>query len=178
MIIGAGAQGFLAEEKRNLESLAFGLAGRQIANADEKKTYAEMQSMIPSNERALVRLDKNYLLDFMRNEIFIADYPGGSSLPPGMPFFKADGTGPEEMSRYLLSHGIRYVAYSYKSEASFTRELYGNRLEPSMNAWIRSEASHTFDFQDTMAVLGETRQRVYDDGSIYLLDLRTLATNK
>lgn len=188
IIIGAGLQTFMIDEKQNLEFLKFGIKNMEIVQPIEREVYKGLQNAVPEGEKILVRLDKNFLLDFNRNEIYIADYPGGSSLPPGMPFFKnkidkneenmkegidtALTSGSELLAKYLIDHEIYFVAYAYKSEASFTREEYGNRLDPNMNAWIRSEAEHTFDFQDNLKVLGDTRKRVYDDGLQSVIDLR------
>jgi hypothetical protein len=127
------------------------------------------QGAVPPGEPMLVRMNANFLFDFRRNPIYIADYPGGSSLPPGLPFKK----GSEAMADYLIGSGIRYVAYSYALEGGFSYENFKDRLEPGINLWVRTEAEHAFDFQDNLRDLGTTRRRVYDDGEIFVLDLAT-----
>lgn len=149
------------------ESFKFGITGKDIISSQELKMYNDMQMVVPPGRKLLVRLNDNFALDFRRNEIFIADYPGGSSLPPGLPFQK----GPEVMAKYFSDHGIRYIAYSYRDEAMFTFEDYKDRLSPNTNAWIRTEAEHAFDFNDNLKLLGYKRERIYDNGNVFVLDL-------
>ena len=135
--------------------LKFAVTNRDINSPAEIQTYANLQDSVPAGKTILVRMDKNFLFDFKRNNIYLDDSPGGASLPPGMPFFK----GPEPVAAYLLSKNIRYVAYSYKDEAGYTPAIFGDRLSPSIQIWIRTEAIHYFDFQDNLAVLGKTQER-------------------
>lgn len=132
----------------------------------EVARHIRMQQSIPEGEVVLARLATPFLLDFKRNKIFVIDIPGGASPPPGMPSFK----GPEALADYLTSNSVRYVAYSYAKQAFFARERFGDRLR-SGNPWVRTEAEHTFDFQDNIVKLGQTRSRIYDDGYIFVLDL-------
>jgi hypothetical protein len=131
------------------------------------RRYAKMQQAVPEGTVLLTRLEFPFVLDFRRNTVFIVDYPGSSSPPPGMPFFK----GGERLAWYLCSQSVRYVAYSYRSEAAFTRDLFGHRLAPGTPTWIRAQAKHTLDFQANLAELGQSRHRIYDDGDVFVLDL-------
>ena len=133
------------------------------------RRYAKMQQAIPEGATVLTRLQYPFLLDFTRNQIFIADYPGGSSPPPGMPFFR----GGDRLADYLCRRPIRYVAYSYFLEAGFYDGLFRERLSPGTEPWLRLQALHTQDFQRNLAELGRTRKRVYDDGDVFVLDLST-----
>jgi len=133
------------------------------------RRYAKMQQAIPEGATVLTRLQYPFLLDFTRNQIFIADYPGGSSPPPGMPFFQ----GGDRLADYLCRRPIRYVAYSYFLEAGFYDGLFRERLSPGTEPWLRLQALHTQDFQRNLAELGRTRKRVYDDGDVFVLDLST-----
>ena len=126
-----------------------------------------MQRTIPPGEKVLVRLDKNFLLDFKRNPIYVNDLPGGASLPPGIPIFK----GPEALADYLVRHDIRYLAYSYGDEASFSRALFGDRLALNVNVWLRKGAQIAFDFQDDALALGQRRKKLFDDGRMFVVDL-------
>jgi hypothetical protein len=128
-----------------------------------------MQLSIPPGQKVLVRLDKNFLLDFRRNPIFIDDLPGGASLPPGIPAFK----GSEALAEYLVQHGIHYVAYSYADDANFSRALFSDRLNPKVNIWLRKGAQLTFDFQDNVVQLARSRRKLFDDGKMFVLDLAT-----
>jgi hypothetical protein len=167
MLAGWGSVSFLATEKTDLDFLSFGIHNREIVSPAEALSYKNLQNSVPPGQTMLVRMDYNFLFDFKRNTVYIADYPGGSSLPPGMPAFK----GPEPLADYLLAHSIRYVAYSYWDQAAFARADFQNRLDPSMNAWIRTEAQNAFDYQDNMDALGATRKRIFDDGKNFVLDL-------
>jgi hypothetical protein len=150
---------------------AIALAVRDSRSAGFKRrfvrSYARMQEAVPQGELLLTRLEYPFVLDFERNTVFIVDYPGGSSPPPGMPFFQ----GGEPLARYLCAQSVRYVAYSYRTEAAFTRERFGHRLGPGPNAWVRAQARHTLDFQANLAELGQSRHRIYDDGDVFVLDL-------
>ncbi len=139
----------------------------------EKIRYLAMQQSIPRGETILARLEKPFSLDFNRNTVFIVDYPGGQSPPPGLPFF----SGGEAVAAYLKGKSIRYVAYSYANEAGFSKKTkeYADRLLLTKHPWERTEALHTFDFQDNLMELAKTRKRIYDDGDIFVLDLFTFA---
>ena len=137
-----------------------------LISDEEVFRYAKMQQSIPQGETVLTRLAYPFVLNFKRNRIFIADWPGGASLPPGMPSFKRA----EPLADYLISKSIRYVAYSYGNKALFWKERFGKRVNAG-HPRIRTEARHTFDFQDNLEKLGQTRKRIYDDGNIFVLDL-------
>jgi hypothetical protein len=136
--------------------------------------YFAMQQAIPGNATVLARLQYPFLLDFKRNRILIADYPGGSSPPPGMPFF----LGGERLAVYLCHQGIRYLAYSYATEAGFYEGLFRERQQPGTEPWARLQALHTHDFQQNLAELGQTRRRIYDDGDVFVLDLSLTANGQ
>ncbi len=132
--------------------------------------YINMQYFVPENEILLTRLRYPFLLNFKRNKIFLLDYPGGSSPPPGIPSFQ----GSKKLVNYLRGVGIRYIAYSYNSQANFKFEDLNNRLSGDNKSLAKMEALHTFDFQDNLIVLGDKYKRIYDDGEIFVLDLNKL----
>ena len=138
------------------------------------RRYAQMQQAIPEGVTVLTRLQYPFLLDFTRNQIFIADYPGGSSPPPGMPFFQ----GSDRLADYLCRRPIQYVAYSYYLEAGFYDDLFKERLSSATEPWLRLQALHTQDFQRNLAELGRTRKRVFDDGDVFVLDLGTASDGR
>jgi hypothetical protein len=131
------------------------------------RRYARMQQAVPAGETLLTRLEYPFTLDFSRQRIFVADYPGGSSPPPGMPSFE----GAEALAGYLLGQGVRYVAYSYRSEAGFDLGRWGHRQGEGTHPWTRAQARLAFDFQRSLDELGRTRERVFDDGDVFVLDL-------
>jgi hypothetical protein len=149
-----------------IQNIEAGLKKSPLVSDEELLRYKKMQQSIPQDETVLTRLAKPFLLDFRRNKIFIADWPGGASPPPGMPLFK----GAEALADYLNSKSIRYVAYSYANEADFQWSQFGGRLRYPC-PWIRTQAIHTFDFQNNLKQLGDSRKRIYDDGDIFVLDM-------
>ena len=84
-----------------------------------------------------------------------------------MPSFK----GEETLADYLVSHSIRYLAYSYANEANFTRHFFEPTLIPSSYKWLINQALNAFEFQDSLQKLGKTRKRIYDDGQNFVIDL-------
>ena len=171
MLTGVGLEKLLSSRQTIVKRLSFGLRNMELFTPATRERYAKLQAAVPVGDVFLARLDVNCLFDFRRNSVFIADYPGGASLPPGMPLFK----GPELLAQYLLEHSIRYVAFSYVNEAMFTRAEYSGRLDVTVNAWIRSEAECTFDFQKNLQELGRSRKRIFDDGNMFVLDLANVA---
>ena len=152
-----------------LGNLASGLRNLPLVTLDEREKYSKMLDSVPEGEIVLTRLDKPFLMNFKKHTIWIADWPGGASLPPGMPSFK----GEEALADYLVSQSIRYVAYSYANEANFPKKSLGGRLiiSPDVSLWLQNEALNTFEFQESLQKLGETRKRIYDDGENFVIDL-------
>ncbi|MBN1796196.1 MAG: hypothetical protein JW804_05940 [Sedimentisphaerales bacterium] len=150
----------------SLQKDEFNTDPRCIPSDELRARYLRMQQSIPAGETVLTRLSYPFLLDFKRNTIFISDYSGGASPPPGMPFFK----GAEPLSEYLISKSVRYVAYSYADEANFPKRFYLERLKhPS--PWVAAQAKCTFDFQDNLRRLEKSKKKIYNDGRIFVLDL-------
>jgi hypothetical protein len=144
------------------------LANPPVIPESEKAAYRQLQRSIPRDATVMVRLRTNYALDFRHNNVLIADFPGTVSPPPGLPFQK----GPEPLAAYLLDQGVRYVAFSYSSQADFTRDRFGDRVADDYpHDWLREEAARAFDFQSNLTQLGQSRLRIYDDGDNFVLDL-------
>jgi hypothetical protein len=150
-----------------LENIASALKNVPLVTLDEREKYSKMLDSVPEGEIVLTRLDKPFLINFKKHTIWIADYPGGASLPPGMPSFK----GEEALADYLVSQSIRYVAYSYANEANFTRHVFEPTLIPSSYKWLINQALNALEFQDSLQKLGKTRKRIYDDGQNFVIDL-------
>jgi hypothetical protein len=150
-----------------IENIRLELHGEPLISVREIDQHIRMQQSIPEGATVLTRLEKPFLLNFRRNQIFIADWPGGASLPPGMPAFK----GSEALADYFVSKSIRYIAYSHASEAAFSKETFARRAKPNQHPWVKTAAQNAFDFQDNLQDLGRTRKHIYDDGEIFVLDL-------
>jgi hypothetical protein len=136
-----------------------GLEHTSLVSEREMAEYQRLQGSIPPGDVLLARLEKPFLLDFKRNPVLVLDW-ASASPPPGLPFSR----GSEPLARYLGSQSIRYVAYSYGGEAE-RRKLPPNF--PSMEIYLR----YSYDFEDNVERLGETRKHIYDDGRSFVLDL-------
>jgi len=164
--------------KSSLLTIRSALHGETLISPTLAAKHREMQSVLPPSVTVLARMDYPFLFDFRRNKILIIDIPGSASLAPGMPFFQ----GSEAVATYLTSHGIHYVAYDYATEASTPRRgtlaaLVNDTRYASAMAVVRL----IFDFAQNLEELGRTRERVYDDGTAFVLDLskpaRSIAAN-
>jgi len=138
--------------------------------AKDVEQYARLQQAIPAGEKVLARLDTPFLLDFRRNDVLIAGWPGSTSPPPGMPVFK----DAEALADYLVSQSIQYVAYSYTPDADFSTAAFKTFLEqqdPKDHRWLITVLHLSVDFQENLEKLKKRRKVIYDDGEIFVLDL-------
>ena len=147
-----------------VKNIKFGLTNPSLVSAKQKLQYAELQQSIPQGETVLTRLDAPFILDFKRNQLFLADWPGGASLPPGMPAFK----GPEALGNYLVSKSIRYIAYS---SWSLNHPADVDTSGPGLSSWFRLQSQLSHDFRDNVQQLAKTRKKLYEDGENFVLDL-------
>jgi hypothetical protein len=145
-------------------------------HAAAREQARRIQSVLPAGATILARLSDPYALDFTRHTIYVVDWPGDFSPPPGMPLRE----GSEKLAAYLENAGIRYVAYSYRDEAHYPRSWTEYRLGADQAQWDRTLTANTYDFQDNLKELGGTRKILYDDGDIFVIDLRQreLSTTK
>lgn len=134
---------------------------------DVEKGYAELSQTLPNDGGVLLRVAYPFLLTSKSN-VYLADYPGAASPPPGMPV----NLGPEAIKSYLLSHGIRYIVWDYQKRANFPQETYQDRLLPTAHPWIASEARLTFDFQANLELLRSDNKVIFDKNGIAIIDLR------
>ncbi|MGL5064465.1 MAG: hypothetical protein ACRC62_31135 [Microcoleus sp.] len=153
--------------QQTMNNIVMGINDVPLVTLEKREKYAKMLDAVPQGSIVLTRLDKPFLLKFKQHTIWIADFPGGASLPPGMPSFK----GEEALADYLVSHSIRYLAYSYGNEANFPKKFFAPRLIPNDNKWLENQAVNAFEFQDSLQKLGKTRKRIYDDGENFVIDL-------
>ena len=157
---------FKTQCEMNVRSIEFGLWDEPLIPTGLRRQYQAMQRAIPPGQTVLTRLAYPFLLDFKRNTIYVADYPGAMTMRKGMPFFQ----GPEALANYFHSLSIRYVAYSYGNEANFQKAVFESRRSNPL-VWHRT-ALNTIDFQDNLRKLGDTHKKIYDDGENFILDLR------
>jgi hypothetical protein len=147
--------------------LANSIAGRPYAWTSLTNHVHAAQASVPADAKILAYTDEPFLFDFTSNLIFVADWPGEASPPPGMPLHQ----GGEAIAAYLLAQNIRYIIYSYKTQANFPRDVYKLYLAPNLGDVMNRQAANSFAFQDDVADLSRTRTRLYDDGSLYVIDL-------
>ncbi len=132
----------------------------------------QLQSHVPPGQPLLVYLAEPALLDFRRNPIFVADWPGEVSPPPGMPVF----SGGRAVRDYLLAHHIRYVAYAYRRQANFSRQYYADYATPAAGSVLRRQAAESFAFQDDLTEIAANCATLYKNPEEILLDLATPIT--
>ena len=56
-----------------VNNIKFGLTNPSLVSAKQKLQYAALQQSIPQGETVLTRLDARFILNFKRNQIFLAD---------------------------------------------------------------------------------------------------------
>jgi hypothetical protein len=166
-----GLNSWTHEYRRTAENLHATFSSYSIAPVALHLQYAAMESAIPTDSAAIVTVDDTFLLDYRTHRLYIADFPGAASLPPGWPG-RSDG---EALASYLLSQNIRYLAHSYSKDEADQSHLIAVMHDQSITQWIRSEDEMMLDSHRQYADLARTRRHLYDDGSLYVLDLATPA---
>lgn len=130
--------------------------------------YAALQQSIPPGAKVMTMLDAAANLDFTRNELFILDMPGWSSLPPGYPSFG----GPSAIRQYLTSLGIRYLAFvrSEQSVALYRRDGWLQRLFSDVEV-SQIMGAYLVDTIDSFSALARSCKVLYDEDAFVALDL-------
>jgi hypothetical protein len=162
-----GAQDQFARFVNTTQSVEKGTSKLNPLSPDVENSYAELSKSIPENGGVLSRVSYPFLLAAKPN-VFIADYPGSASPPPGMPF----GMGPDALKSYLLSQRIRYLVWDYQKQANFDQNTYQDRLLHFTHPWIASEARLAFDFQKNLELLRMSNKIIYDKNGVAIIDLR------
>jgi hypothetical protein len=135
--------------------------------------YTRLQSHVPEKAPLLVMLDHTYLLDFRRNPISDYDHPGVMGPGPKPPSFQ----GPEAWAAYMLSQGIRFVAFQIgPSSAEYKRAAWTGRAaividHTGRNGFYKIQARFELDAFDTLEALVKTRKSVFSEGEFHVLDL-------
>jgi hypothetical protein len=132
----------------------------------ERKRQSKLQGTIPPGQAVYASLLPTFAMDFQRNDIYVADFPGMSSLPPGMPTQGA----PAALRTYLLSKSVRYIAYSRKLASETDRVLTGPPPKPDAT-WPQMELLVSADVDRQIFALSETCRVIYDDGDERVIDL-------
>jgi hypothetical protein len=142
-----------------------------------ERTYVRMQTSVPPGTKLLVMLDHTYLLDGKRNRLLHYDHPGAMGPPPGVPVFQ----GPEAFASYMLSQGVRYVAYQLgPTSVEYHRPYWEERLAIVVPAngrggFYKNQARFHVDGFDTLTALSKSRKLLFDEGEYHVIDLETRA---
>jgi hypothetical protein len=147
-----------------VKNIKFGLTNPSLVSAKQKLQCCILQQSIPQGETVLTRLDAPFILDFKRNQLFLADWPGKASLAPGMPASK----DPQALANYLVSKSIRYIAYS---SWSLNHPPNVDTSGSGLPSWYRLQSQLSHDFRDNVQQLAKTRKKLYEDGENFVLDL-------
>jgi hypothetical protein len=131
--------------------------------------YHDIQNGIPRGARLLVMVDRPYLFDYGRNEIWNLDMPGAASPSPELPCFQ----GPEPVAAYLLSHGIRYVAFVLPDRSTFLyrRSIWFDHIYDPVEMW-RVYAPYITNVIDNLVSLSQSRQQLLEREGMVLVDLQ------
>jgi hypothetical protein len=162
--------GTVAWYRITLADIKAGLEGADGGLVVGRSSARRLQEPVPPGARLLAWIERPYLLDFRRNPVWVLDQPGAASPSPGLPLRE----GSEALARYLGAQGVRYVAFEYG--AGGTVALYSPAIRPRFNLdrpapWYRPYHEFAFALYVDMQALGRTRQRVHDDGRIFVVDL-------
>jgi hypothetical protein len=152
-------------------SLAAGLRNRPLNDAAEQARYKALQDALPAHAKVLENVTYAYLLDNRRETYLEASLPGMASPPPapGWPVF-GDG---EALGEWLTGHGVDVLIYSYGDEAmQDERTLVKAIADPKTTVIVRSTNVATLRAHEQYWELAKTRKKVFDDGTIFALDLR------
>jgi hypothetical protein len=159
--------GTTAWYRRMASNVRHGLRGADPGLPASSPELQAMQAAVPPGALLLVRLHRPYLLDYRRNPIWVLDLPGSASPPPGLPFRE----GGESLARYLGAQGVRYVAFTYRTGVFFSPDKRAPEILDFPVPWFRPYNEFAFAVTADLAELGQTRQRLFDDGSVFVIDL-------
>jgi hypothetical protein len=157
------------DSHRNVFDARNGLADlslHPISLTEEASDYTEAFSHISPDGKTLIALDYPFLLDYRAHQIVSIDVPGVVSPSPGFPYYQ----GAQAVKRYLLDHGIRYIAhvpFDYDS-GGYSRYI---QLHPRWNKVTPVVSKHELDFMDNVEELERTNRVLYKSPTIVLLEL-------
>lgn len=150
---------------------------------EEEGRARTAQNTVPAGEQILEATLFAYPYDFRRNKVFIADFPGLAGWAPGIPI----GRGPEAVRDYLLQHKLYYfvcdrrLTYNNEDIGEFLRspildatlhDLVSHHLHHEIFPWSRMEWMVSRDVRHNLFLIAETGTRLYDDGTLVVVQLR------
>lgn len=149
----------------------------------EEQRARTAQNTIPAGEQILEATLYAYPYDFRRNRVFIADFPGLAGWSPGIPI----GRGPEPVRNYLLEHKLNYfvcdrrLTYNNEDIGEFLRnpildaslhDLIAHHIHHEIFPWSRMQWMVSRDVRHNLFIIAETGTRLYDDGTLVVVQLR------
>jgi hypothetical protein len=161
----------------DLAEAVFNHRGPAIGPLPIQDFYTRLQSSVPAHAPLLVMLDHTYLLDFRRNAISDYDHPGVMGPGPKPPSFQ----GPEAWAAYMLSQGIRYVAFQIgPSSSEYKLSAWTARAaividHTGRNGFYKIQARFELDAFATLDALTKSRKNLFNEGEFHVLDLATRA---
>ena len=150
------------------ESLAQQIGSRDpLVNPALTNADRELQNLTPVGSKIFVAVDTPYAFDFARNEIFTADFPGGSSIGK-WPL----GQGPLALEKYLSAQGFKYIIASDFDNAMllYTRKHWKEHQRPE---WFFKEINGKYflDFMDNVDAIGQGGRVVATAANLRLIEL-------
>jgi hypothetical protein len=162
------------EEGDYVRSLRVSLSGVSLASPTLNSEYRAVEQAMPHREIALENVARPYLFNFRQHNIYVMDWPGAASPPPGWPL----GESSLEISAYLRQNAVRYVVYDYHYAAWNDASSCGSLLRPklySAELYLLFRMSVLADHQ--LDQLRADYVSIYDDGKIAVIDLERPQSN-
>ena len=150
-------------------NLVAALDGEPAVSEAERAAATALEEAMPGGGRLLATLERPFLLDFRRRQVFIMSLPGMAGLPPGTPIFE----GGEAVAEYLLGWSIPYLAYGGVGDSqrllNLTEERIRERYPRSKMRWVMLRYHQRYN--RVIEELAASHRRLYEDGHTVLLDL-------
>ena len=176
--VAVGMSTFTNEYKVTLQSLPVSLMDSHITPAAMREEYAAVQRALPPDSTVLTVLTAPFLLNFGGSQtILFGDLIGSASPHPGWPVRQSG----DAFAAFLEANHIRYLAYGYgecpHTAGETCQQVYERVGVPdaSKSQLVRSEFAAQHDAIAQFEELAQTRKHIYDDGTIWVIDLETRA---
>ncbi len=131
--------------------------------------YRAGQAALPPRARVIAAVEQPWEWRFDTQAIHTLDFPGPTSPPPGMPFFR----GAEAVADYLTALGYTHFAFTppRRSLCLYAPSFAQANLRNGQWLW-RRWAPYSLDFLRTEVALARSRQVVFRGPTLVVLDLR------
>jgi len=147
---------------------------------------ASIQASLPPGATAIALMSNSYIFDFHRNTIYIADFPGMATPPPGLPL----DHDPSHLRQFLLDHGVHYIIYDHDikfnhddarsfgpfawdkiftlhaDQPGFKYFLLNEKFTHKYGPWETIEYLVSCRVRDTARQIVDQRPSLYNDGHI------------